>query len=38
MLQNLSFFKHFLKEYFPQPRQKGVCNEICTTKETCPLP
>ena len=38
MLQNPSFFKKFLKKHFPQPSQKGVCNEIFTTKKICPQP
>ena len=32
------FFLFFSNEHFPQPPQKGVCNEIFTTKETCPSP
>ena len=28
----------YSKEYFPQPPQEGVWNEIFTTKETCPPP
>ena len=36
MLQNSSFFNFVSMEHFPQHPQKGVCNEIFTTKETCP--
>ena len=35
MLQNPSFKKNS-KEHFPQPPQKGVCNEIFTTKDMSP--
>ena len=39
MFKNLSFFRFFFSnEHFPQPPQKGVYNEIFTTKETCPSP
>ena len=34
-LQNTSFKKNS-KEHLPQPPTEGVCNEIFTTKETCP--
>ena len=37
-LQNLSFYDYFSMEHFPQYPQKGVCNEIFPTKETCPPP
>ena len=30
------FINLFSREHFPQHPQKGVCNEIFTTKETCP--
>ena len=30
------FINFFSMEHFPQHPQKGVCNEIFTTKETCP--
>ena len=35
MFKNLLFF---FNEHFPQPPQKGVYNEIFTTKETCHSP
>ena len=35
-LQNPSFFNFFSMQHFPQHSQKGVCNEIFITKETCP--
>ena len=30
------FINFFSMEHFPQHPQKAVCNEIFTTKETCP--
>ena len=33
MLENPSFIQNFLEETFPT-----TCNEIFTTKETCPPP
>ena len=35
-LQNPFCFNVFSREHFPQPPQKGMCNEISTTRETCP--
>ena len=37
-LQNPSFYQSFVDGTFPTTPQKGVCNEIFTTKETCPPP
>ena len=37
MLQNPSFLFFFEGTFLTIP-QKGVCNEIFTTKETCPPP
>ena len=32
----IHFLQKHLEEHFPQPRQKGMCNIIFTSKETCP--
>ena len=37
MFKNLFFFYFFSNEHFLQPPQKGVYNEVFTTKETCPI-